>query len=201
MAKSTPTHSSGQTSVAGGKALLWWVNGIPKWSGKMSNAWSCKQQKAQNPPLQLMCCCQLPGVWPHTTFSRLSHRMRHSEKFSKVPSAHLGLDITLQEKYSFFLTTLKISKSFFLMKYLAKILHPGTVLDTRGASYGWWNIHHNFSISLLSHIQTKVNQSQTLLLPRQKCIYAYGCASTPRKIIAHTSYIKYEIENVYIYIF
>lgn len=32
-------------------------------------------------------------------------------------------------------------------------------------------------------------------------MYAYGCVCTPKKIIAHTSYIKYEIGKcIYLYI-
>lgn len=69
-----------------------------------------------------MGCC-------HVAHPYISYPVEHSA-VSKM-SIHLCLDICFVGGDTYiFLTTLKISKLFFLLNYLAEILHPGTALDT-----------------------------------------------------------------------
>jgi len=57
----------------------------------------------------------------------LYYPVEHSAEFAKYVFSCAWISALQEEKYGFFLITLKICKPFFLLKYLAKILHVGTV--------------------------------------------------------------------------
>lgn len=103
---------------------------------------------------------------------------------SAVCKIHVWLCFSVyftEGEFFFFKVTLNISKSFFLLQHVDKILYPDTVLDTslRGALVSCIVRLHHFFINQLSCIQAK---SEAIInfafIQREMHVCVHSCTHT-----------------------